>query len=363
MTYREEIGAFDILTLDDIIAAARKHVPSQYALRPWGLPELNHGVAVLQTEDALNCYMASYGQAHKEKIDEAVRSFPWKELNTEIEIIDWGCGQGLASVHFIHYLRKNNLLSKLQKVTLIEPGQPALERALLHVSKSVGQHTQIQPIQKYLPSVFNNPDCIEDLHIEEPICIHLFSNILDIPQINLKKLSELVGNTGYRHYFICMGPMNAGNRRMDGFSRYFSINEQDWFSRKDISMFGTYPNGVSYTCVTRAFKMLREKGKPFLIPIAYFPPKTFDASYKLDAVWDKDQTPSENSHSSFDVLAPYDIGASVYTDVDPIMAVLSNIVTRGISTKCSPFIEKTFSEIIGATKETEKWYNQLQADR
>ena len=246
MTYREEIGAFDILTLDDIIAAARKHVPSQYALRPWGLPELNHGVAVLQTEDALNCYMASYGQAHKEKIDEAVRSFPWKELNTEIEIIDWGCGQGLASVHFIHYLRKNNLLSKLQKVTLIEPGQPALERALLHVSKSVGQHTQIQPIQKYLPSVFNNPDCIEDLHIEEPICIHLFSNILDIPQINLKKLSELVGNTGYRHYFICMGPMNAGNRRMDGFSRYFSINEQDWFSRKDISMFGTYPNGFLY---------------------------------------------------------------------------------------------------------------------
>ena len=192
MTYREEIGAFDILTLDDIIAAARKHVPSQYALRPWGLPELNHGVAVLQTEDALNCYMASYGQAHKEKIDEAVRSFPWKELNTEIEIIDWGCGQGLASVHFIHYLRKNNLLSKLQKVTLIEPGLPALERALLHVSKSVGQHTQIQPIQKYLPSVFNNPDCIEELHIEEPICIHLFSNILDIPQINLKKLIPTV---------------------------------------------------------------------------------------------------------------------------------------------------------------------------
>lgn len=355
MTYREEIESFDILTLDDIIAAAKKHVPAQYTRQPWTFPELNHGVAVLKTTDAMNCYMASYGQAHKEKIDEAVKAFPWKELNSEIEIIDWGCGQGLASVHFINYLNKNNLISKLQKVTLIEPGKPALERAVLHVSRSIGQHTKIQPIQKYLPSVFDNSDCIDDLHIEEPICIHLFSNILDIPQINLKKLSELVGNTGYRHYFICMGPMNAGNRRMDGFSRYFSINDHDWFSRKDISMFGTYPNGVSYTCVTRAFKIVRDEGKPFLIPIAYFPPKTFEASYKLDAVWNKDQTPSENSHSSFDVLAPFDIGASVYTDVDPVMAVLNNIVTRGIATKCSPFIERAFSEIIGATEETEKY--------
>lgn len=143
MTYREEIESFDILTLDDIIAAARKHVPAQYTRQPWTFPELNHGVAVLKTTDAMNCYMASYGQAHKEKIDEAVKAFPWKELNSEIEIIDWGCGQGLASVHFINYLNKNHLISKLQKVTLIEPGKPALERAVLHVSRSIGQHTKI----------------------------------------------------------------------------------------------------------------------------------------------------------------------------------------------------------------------------
>ena len=78
MTYREEIESFDILTLDDIIAAARKHVPTQYTRQPWTFPELNHGVAVLKTTDAMNCYMASYGQAHKEKIDEAVKAFPWK---------------------------------------------------------------------------------------------------------------------------------------------------------------------------------------------------------------------------------------------------------------------------------------------
>ena len=78
MSYIDDIRTIDPLTLDDIIAAARKHVPTQYTRQPWTFPELNHGVAVLKTTDAMNCYMASYGQAHKEKIDEAVKEFPWK---------------------------------------------------------------------------------------------------------------------------------------------------------------------------------------------------------------------------------------------------------------------------------------------
>ena len=46
---------------------------------------------------------------------------------------------------------------------------------------------------------------------------------------------------------------------------------------------------------------------------------------------------------AFDVAAPFDLGASVYDDVNPILAVLNNIVTRGLPTRTSPYIEDVFS--------------------
>ena len=59
--------------------------------------------------------------------------------------------------------------------------------------------------------------------------------------------------------------------------------------------------------------------------------------------------------SSFEVLAPFDIGASIYEDIDPILAVLSNIITRGLPTKCSPFVEKAMNRVITFSNELEKY--------
>ena len=60
-------------------------------------------------------------------------------------------------------------------------------------------------------------------------------------------------------------------------------------------------------------------------------------------------------YSAFEVLAPFDIGASIYEDIDPILAVLSNIVTRGLPTKCSPFIEETLNKVFDYAEVTEKY--------
>jgi hypothetical protein len=49
----------------------------------------------------------------------------------------------------------------------------------------------------------------------------------------------------------------------------------------------------------------------------------------------------------FETSTPFDIGASVYDDIHPILAVLNNIITRGLPTKGSPFIENTFQEAFG----------------
>lgn len=356
MGYIEDIKAIESLILDDIIRVSQNNVPSKYREKPWSCLGLNHGTAVLSNEEQLCCYIASYGEMHKGKLEKAFETFPWKELTSNIEIIDWGCGQGIASVHFSSKLRDFNHLSKLQKITLIEPSAVALERANANVLQAIGGNIEIETKNLYLPSV--NPKSkgeLEKLHIEEPICIHLFSNILDIPEIDLKKLANIIASTGYRHYFVCVGPLNYGNHRIEAFSRYFAKAKEDIFSDHIYPQYRQLSNGKWYSCVTKGFKMLREDGKPFLVPLSFFPPKEFHASYKLDALWKTDETIAYQNHGAFEVLAPFDIGASVYSDVDPIMAVLNNIITRGIPTKCSPFIEKCFADVFRATEETERY--------
>ena len=213
MNYIDTIKSITPLSLDDIIKTAKQHVPAQYRQTPWNYPGLAHGTAILQDEEQLCCYLASYGEMHQGKLACAFTKFPYLNMDKNIEIIDWGCGQGLASIYFIDNLRQYNLLEKLQKVTLIEPSYAALSRAELHLRQAVGDSVYIETLNYYLPSTVESlkANAIGGIHIEEPICIHLFSNILDIPQIDLKELAYLVSSSGYRHYFVCVGPVNFGN--------------------------------------------------------------------------------------------------------------------------------------------------------
>lgn len=353
MSYVSDIEKIDNLTLDDMIAVSRKNVSNENKAQPWYCPGLNHGTAVLSTEDQLCCYIAAYGEMHKQKIDKALENFPFKNLDSNFEIIDWGCGQGLASVHLISHLRNHNLSNKLKKVTLIEPSKAAIGRAKLNVNKAVDSGVEVEIIKKFLPAVYGDTDTISSLHIEEPICIHLFSNILDIKEIELKKLSSIIASSGYQHYFICVGPVNYGNQRIDAFSRYFSIEPANLFSNVIIPQYKQLSNGKWYGCVAKGFKAIREQGKPFLVPLAFYPPKEFLAAYQTDAL--RAEKDDVCSLLAFEVLAPFDLGASVYTDVDPILAVLNNIITRGIPTKLSPFVEEKFADIVKATSLQEKY--------
>lgn len=353
MSYISDIAQLDDITLDDIIRISRDNVSDENKARPWYCNGLKHGTAVLSTEDQLCCYIAAYGEMHKQKIDKALERFPFKNLDSDFEIVDWGCGQGLASIHVISYLRNNNLLGKLRKVSLIEPSKAAIERATLNVSKAVDKNVEIETYTKYLPSNSNEVNSIDSLHIQEPICLHLFSNILDIPEIDLKKLSSIIASSGYQHYFICVGPVNYGNQRIDAFTRYFNVDPSNWFANDYLPQFNQLTNGKWFGCVTKGFKVIREAGKPFLVPLSFYPPKEFVAAYQLDVHRNK----KDDIHNlvAFDVLAPFDLGASIYTDVDPIMAVINNIITRGIPTKTSPFIEEQFAKILKATELRERY--------
>lgn len=62
MNYIDTIKSITPLSLDDIIKTAKQHVPAQYRQTPWNYPGLAHGTAILQDEEQLCCYLASYGE-------------------------------------------------------------------------------------------------------------------------------------------------------------------------------------------------------------------------------------------------------------------------------------------------------------
>ena len=62
--YYEHIKAKASLSMQDVIETCRSLTPSDYKTRPYRFPDLHNGVALLDNEDALNCYIAAYGEMH-----------------------------------------------------------------------------------------------------------------------------------------------------------------------------------------------------------------------------------------------------------------------------------------------------------
>lgn len=84
MNYIDTIKSITPLSLDDIIKTAKQHVPAQYRQTPWNYPGLAHGTAILQDEEQLCCYLASYGEMHQGKLACAFTKFPYLNMDTMI---------------------------------------------------------------------------------------------------------------------------------------------------------------------------------------------------------------------------------------------------------------------------------------
>lgn len=350
MTYADIVSQIENLTFDSIIDLNTNLVPIQFRSCPWNYPGLNHGTAVLTTEEQCFAYIAAYGAMHQAKIREVLDQIKIDDFRSnDFQIIDWGCGQGLATVCFLDYLNEQGIpLDIIRKVVLIEPSDMALSRANTHVSAYLGNDSEKIAIEiKYLADVTS-----EDIKSEQPITVHLFSNILDIPSIDLLCLSNTIKkNLQGQHYFFCWGPLNYGNSRIDIFWNYF--NEADSIfsnlhSKQQYDNEGRLIKTYNYTAKNRVFKVNGNECE--LILVDYYLPKQFHAAYQLDAVrkalCDIDKEKLDGLYrnlSEFEIQTPFDIGGSIYDDVHPILAVLSNIVTRGLPTKASPFLEDCFA--------------------
>ncbi len=247
MSYIDDILRIQNITVEDVIRISKSHVPPVYRNKPWQHPELNHGVNLLTSEDALCCYMAAYGEMHAIKCRTTLRNMPFDSF-ANIEVVDWGCGQGIGTLCLTEMLNERNKLHLLQKVTLIEPSKSALERAVFHVKKFTRGATRIVPLQQYLPSIENKEPqtIINEINYDYRIIIHIFSNILDINNIDLAKIARIIPKVGTQQYIACIGPRNGNSNRIELFSSIFE--PANYLTSIDAPIFGATSTNHQFSC-------------------------------------------------------------------------------------------------------------------
>ena len=173
------------------------------------------GVSMLETESEMFEYIKRFGKMHYAKLLSSFElSFP-QEFSEPVNIIDWGCGQGLASMTFIEKYGE----SSVNNIVLIEPSEIVIKRAALHCLKFAPK-ASIRTICKKLDEV-ELADI--NLNLKAPT-IHLFSNILDIDGYSTGQLLNLItANLSSMNYFVCVSPYidEIKTARLDTFMKFF----------------------------------------------------------------------------------------------------------------------------------------------
>lgn len=134
--------------------------------------QLGRGRSILSSHDQLDQYLYSYGPMTESQ---------WQHFLPKVaipagpvRIMDYGCGQGLASVLLFDILGRD-LVKRVKSVVLIEPSHVALGRASAILGCYCGKRP-IVAIQKKLDDL--SPEELGAL--EGTNNIHLLSNVLDI---------------------------------------------------------------------------------------------------------------------------------------------------------------------------------------
>lgn len=309
--------------------------------------DLNRGVVIIDREELLWQYLWSFGPMHQRKMEMALEKLPRIAdiVKDGFSVVDWGCGQGLATVCLLDFLKSRGVDALPERTVLVEPSELAIENARLHVELCGVEN--VRCVAKLLDDVG-----AEDVETDSAATIHLFSNILDVTGFDLRRLAHLIGdNAEGVHYFVCVSPINGRERRIDAFKEYFAGTvdfASEFSSRNGTSVIAeeSYSRNQrgNFTVKLLVFKFVA--GQSSIVQVDYYLPVQFFAAYQLDSLSGNgvDATAAwpPPSWASFEVVAPFELGGRVYDDVHPLLAVLNNIVTRGLPTKCSPFVESAF---------------------
>lgn len=320
---------------------------------------LGRGKAILSDEDQMNMYLLSYGNMHQAKLFEAFNDFYASRpdlFSSTLELYDWGCGQGTASICFLDWLSQKELNCVVKKINLVEPSESATSRAA-DVLKCFGKCSDIAVIKKTFDELVP-----KDFAKSQGITLHLFSNILDVEFFNLAKFTKVVQET-FRgeNYFVCVGPYYANNVRVDDFIA--AIKPDTLYACYDRDL-GEWKNDwtISLRTFYKRFDRVEDVDVIQKRIIETHMRRQFFAGYILDAVSEEGEKLGPDVHegdidcllhmlSSFDVVSNNPLDDA--DDHNSKYAVLANIISRGLPTRAPILLERVMSDAYGISKESE----------
>ena len=233
MPYRDRVNGIKPISFRAVIDVAHQALPNSIRRAPW--IGLEHGIVPLNTEQKLDQYLAAYGKMHVEKIRMSFGALetPSEDLRAPVSVVDWGCGQALATCSLFDWLLEDNNIGMgcIRRIHLIEPSNLAMERACINVDAYQRQYNanfDVKRINKLISDIQQDDFKIEGIQTN----VHLLSNILDIETVDLDFLAEFIKHnfTG-RQIFFCVGPLNQGASRIKEFAIKLGIPESDILSR------------------------------------------------------------------------------------------------------------------------------------
>ena len=190
--------------------------------------QLNRGVELLDNEPLLQMYFYSYGQMHAEKLMYAFKQLsPYIKSAEKISIVDYGCGQGLATMCYHDFIKGCNLKQKVRSITLIEPSALALSRAELLCDCFFPEAT-ITAIQKGFDELLE-----DDIRIDKDCpTLHLFSNILDVESYGIAPLADKIkASCQGDNDFVIVSPMQNA-KRISRLTEFLDFLGVDCYFRK-----------------------------------------------------------------------------------------------------------------------------------
>lgn len=212
---------------------------------------LGRGVRVLTNEDQLLVYLMSYGAMHEAKLRASYEQFNFDSISSTVRIIDWGCGQAVATMCLLEYIQEHGIDINVEEIILIEPSSVALRRAEIFVHH-FNSNVAIKNINKGFDELV-----ISDLDsLNECETIHLFSNVLDYDGYDINHLQNVISaSMSNVNYFICVSPYinEIKVNRINSFEQYFS-NFQNYRHIYDVNnLAGTWIG--KWTRVIRVFSI------------------------------------------------------------------------------------------------------------
>lgn len=317
--------------------------------------DLNRGKGILDDELHLNMYLRCFANMHKAKLDAAFRSLPniSEIFDEEMEIFDWGCGQGTATICLLDHLKQQGIKHNIKQINLIDPSVPATGRAS-EVISCFDPDVKVNIINKVFDTL--NEEDFTPTNIKK---LHLFSNILDVEFFDLAQFILLFQKCCHGpNFFICVGPYYSNNKRADDFiaatepdETYASFNKGkgEWINEWTISLRIFFKEFCKVESVQDIRKRIEESHKK----------DQFFAGYILDSISEEYQKGDvENEiESLYRSLSIFDVKSNKTLDIenehDSKLAVLSNIISRGLPTKAPIIVEEIFSDLFKISNKPE----------